>query len=178
MSLLKKFFSKKSLGQLKEQSRLDYEKAIKGINKKSSLGFRLRLANRAKVNIEKTFLEAVKLTEEYELLKESYLAENKSLENLELPRLVDPYQLISTDNGVVVSFIPEEYAEEIFKLGCSYQNCSIAGDKAISIGQGILDKICFELEINKEIDVLEFLATEDDEKTSGDVEKKTAPGES
>ena len=72
MALFKKFFSKKSVEELKEQSRLDYEKATKSMGNKSSLGFRLRLANRAKVNIEKTFLEAAKLTEEYTLLKERY----------------------------------------------------------------------------------------------------------
>ena len=177
MALFKKFFSKKSVEELKEQSRLDYEKATKSMGNKSSLGFRLRLANRAKVNIEKTFLEAAKLTEEYNLLKERYLAEDELLESPEPPRLIDPYQLISTDKGVVVSFVPEEYAEEIFKLGCSYQNCSIASDKAISIAQSILDKICFELGINKEMDVLAFLTAEDDDETkSEDTERKMEPG--
>ena len=172
MSLFKKIFTKKSTEELKQQSRFDYEKATKSIGNRSSLGFRLRLANRAKVNIEKTFLEAAKLTEEYELLKESYLAGDDTIESPEPPRLVDSCQLISTDNGVVISFIPEEYAEEIFKLGCSYQNCVIESDKAISIAQSILNKICFELDINKEIDVLEFLTTEDNEATNGDVESK------
>ena len=67
MSLLKKFFAKKSIEELKEQSRFDYEKAARNLSSRSSLGFRLRIANRAKVNIEKTFLEAAKLTEAYEL---------------------------------------------------------------------------------------------------------------
>ena len=58
MSLLKKFFSKKSIEELKEQSRYDYEKAVKSLHDRPALGIRLRLANRAKVNIEKTFLEA------------------------------------------------------------------------------------------------------------------------
>jgi len=170
--MFRKFFSKKSTEELKEQSRFDYEKATRSMGNKSSLGFRLRLANRAKVNIEKTFLEAVKLTEEYNLLKERYLAEDELLESPEPPRLIDPYQLISTDKGVVVSFVPQEYAEEVFKLGCSYQNCSIASDKAVSIAQSILNKICFELGINKEIDVLEFLTAEDDDETkSEDIEK-------
>ena len=172
MPIFKNFFSKMSVEELKEQSRLDYEKTTKSMGNKSSLGFRLRLANRAKVNIEKTFLEAVKLTEEYNLLKERYLAEDELLESPEPPRLIDPYQLISTDKGVVVSFVPQEYAEEVFKLGCSYQNCSIASDKAVSIAQSILNKICFELGINKEIDVLEFLTAEDDDETkSEDIEK-------
>ena len=127
------------------------------MSSRSSLGFRLRLANRAKINIEKTFLEAAKLTETYESLKEDYLRRDEPIEGLESPKLIDPYQLISTDNGVVVSYIPEDYSEEIFKLGCSFQKCIITADKAKSIAQNVLNKICFELEINKDIDVLEFL---------------------
>ena len=152
--MLKKFFSKKSIEELKEQSRSDYEKAIKNLHNRPALGFRLRLANRAKVNIEKTFLEAAKLTDTYESLKEGYLSSDEPVEELEPPRLIDPYQLISTDNGVVVSYIPEEYSEEIFKLGCSYQNCMITADKAKGIAQNVLNKICFELDINKEICLL------------------------
>ena len=164
MSLLRKFFAKKSIEELKEQSRFDYEKATRNSSSRSSLGFRLRLANRAKVNIEKTFLEAAKLTEAYESLKEDYLRRDEPIEGLESPKLIDPYQLISTDNGVVISYIPEDYSEEIFKLGCSYQKCRITADKAKGIAQSVLDRICIELDINKEIDVLEFLETDSEEK--------------
>ena len=157
MSLLKKFFAKKSIEELKEQSRCDYEKAVKNLHNRPALGFRLRIANRARVNIEKTFLEAAKLTDTYETLKESYLDRDEPIEELKPPKLIDPYQLISTDNGVVISYIPEDYSEEIFKLGCSYQKCMITADKAKSIAQNVLNRICLELDINKEIDVLEFL---------------------
>ena len=175
MSLLKKFFAKKSIEELKEQSRFDYEKAARNLSSRSSLGFRLRIANRAKVNIEKTFLEAAKLTEAYESLKEDYLRRDEPIEELESPKLIDPYQLISTDNGVVVSYIPEDYSEEIFKLGCSFQKCIITADKAKSIAQNVLNKICFELEINKDIDVLEFLETDNEENVCEKVENKSSP---
>ena len=102
MSFFKNLFSKKSVEELKNQSRLDYDKALKNVGDRSSLGVRLRLANRAKVNIEKTFLEAASLTDKYESLKEAYLANDESIEGLEVPKLVDSYQLISTDKGVVV----------------------------------------------------------------------------
>ena len=148
---------------MKEQSRYDYEKAVKSLHDRPALGIRLRLANRAKVNIEKTFLEAAKLTDTYESLKESYVDRDEPIEELKPPKLIDPYQLISTDNGVVISYIPEDYSEEIFKLGCSYQKCMITADKAKSIAQNVLNKICFELDINKEIDVLEFLEEDSDE---------------
>ena len=170
MSLLKKFFAKKSIEELKEQSRFDYEKATKNLNGRSPLGFRLRLANRAKVNIEKTFLDAAKLTEKFESLKEDYLRRDEPIEGLESPKLIDSYQLISTDNGVVVSYIPEDYSEEIFKLGCAFQKCIITADKAKSIAQNVIDKICFELDINKEIEVLDFLETDSEENICEKVE--------
>ena len=172
MSLLKKFFSKKSIEELKEQSRYDYEKAVKSLHDRPALGIRLRLANRAKVNIEKTFLEAAKLTDTYESLKESYVDRDEPMEELKPPKLIDPYQLISTDNGVVISYIPEDYSEEIFKLGCSYQKCMITADKAKSIAQNVLNKICFELDVNKEIDVLEFLEEDSDENVCKNIDNK------
>ena len=172
MSLFKKFFSKKSIEELKERSRLDYDKAVKNLGNRPSLGFRLRLANRAKVNIEKTFLEAVKLTETYESLKEGYLTRGAQIEELEPPKFIDPYQTISTDNGVVVSYIPEEYSEEIFELGCSYQKCVITADKAKGLAQHVFNRICLELDINKEIDVLEFLEACSEENICEKVDNK------
>ena len=63
----------------------------------------------------------------------------------------------------MISYIPEDYSEEIFKLGCSFQKCTITADKAKSIAQNVIDKICFELDINKEIEVLDFLETDTEE---------------
>ena len=81
--------------------------------------------------------------------------------------------MIATDNGVVISYIPEEYSEEIFKLGCSYQKCVITADKAAGIAQNVMNRICFELDINKEIDVLEFLETDNKENECEKVEIKS-----
>ena len=47
------------------------KKQSKSLHDRPALGIRLRLANRAKVNIEKTFLEAAKLTDTYESLKKA-----------------------------------------------------------------------------------------------------------
>ena len=49
---LKNLLPKKSVEELKKKSRLDYESATKR-NNKTSLGFRLRLANQDKVNLKK-----------------------------------------------------------------------------------------------------------------------------
>ena len=106
-------------------------------------------------------------------MKESYVGRDEPIEELKSPKLIDPYQLISTDNGVVVSYIPEDYSEEIFKLGCSYQKCMITADKAKSIAQNVLNKICFELDINKEIDVLDFLEKDNDENVCKKIENKS-----
>ena len=70
---LKNILPKKSVEELKLKSRLDYVSATER-NNKLSLGFRLRLANRAKVNLEKTFLDGAELTEKYESLKDIRLA--------------------------------------------------------------------------------------------------------
>lgn len=155
---LKNILPKKSVEELKEKSRLDYESATERTNK-MSLGFRLRLANRAKVNLEKTFLDGAKLTEKYESLKEIRLAQQEPIDDLIEPKLDEPYKLLETDSGTIISFIPEEYATEIFELGCSYQKCLLDEDKSILVAQGVFEKICAELRINKEISVLDFLTS-------------------
>lgn len=155
---LKNILPKKSVEELKEKSRLDYESATERTNK-MSLGFRLRLANRAKVNLEKTFLDGAKLTEKYESLKEIRLAQQEPIDDLIEPKLDEPYKLLETDSGTIISFIPEEYATEIFELGCSYQKCLLDEDKSILVAQGVFEKVCAELRINKEISVLDFLTS-------------------
>ena len=155
---LKNILPKKSVEELKQKSRLDYESATERTNK-MSLGFRLRLANRAKVNLEKTFLDGAKLTEKYESLKEIRLAQQEPIDDLIEPNLDQPYKLLETDSGTIISFIPEEYATEIFELGCSYQKCLLDEDKSILVAQGVFEKICAELRINKEISVLDFLTS-------------------
>ena len=155
---LKNILPKKSVEELKEKSRLDYESATERTNK-MSLGFRLRLANRAKVNLEKTFLDGAKLTEKYESLKEIRLAQQEPIDDLIEPKLDEPYKLLETDSGTIISFIPEEYATEIFELGCSYQKCLLDDDKSILVAQGVFEKICVELRINKEMSVLDFLTS-------------------
>ena len=158
---LKNILPKKSVEELKQKSRLDYVSATER-NNRASLGFRLRLANRAKVNLEKTFLDGAELTEKYESLKDIRLARQESIDDLIEPKLDGPYKLIETDNGTIISFIPEEYAKEAFDLGCSYQKCLLDEDKSTLIAQGIFEKICAELSINKEITVLDFLTSGSD----------------
>ena len=164
---LKNILPKKSAEELKQKSRLDYVSATER-NNKMSLGFRLRLANRAKVNLEKTFLDGAELTEKYESLKDIRLARQEPIDDLIEPELDEPYKLIETDNGTIISFIPEEYAEEAFELGCSYQKCLLDEDKSKLVAQGIFDKICAELSINKEITVLDFLTSDSDEGQSNE----------
>ena len=48
----------------------------------------------------------------------------------------------------------------------------ITADTARSIAQNVLNKICFELEINKEIDVLEFLKKDSEEKVCKKIDNK------
>ena len=48
----------------------------------------------------------------------------------------------------------------------------ITAEKAKSIAQNVLNKICFELDINKEIDVLEFLEKDSDESICKKIDNK------
>jgi hypothetical protein len=60
-----------------------------------------------------------------------------------------------------VSYIPFEYAEEVFKIGASYQNSELSADQSKKKIENIFNKICKELNIYKEIPILEFLDDND-----------------
>ena len=154
---------KSKLERLFEKSRADYEDACKKKTFSSTLTFRIKLARRAKANIDKSFIEAATQTEKYENLKEIYYEAELSGDDLVAPVWKTPYQLIKSDNGVIVSFIPDDYSKEVFSLARAYQTCQISAGKTALIAESIMSNICSELNVNMPISVLQFIASSKDE---------------
>jgi NAD+--asparagine ADP-ribosyltransferase len=152
----KKNKSKKKLDELKKLSKQDYENCIKNNNTIGNLRLRNRLALRSKANVEKTFIDAAKNVEIYQKIRLEASLTNNNLE-LTPPKIETSYQILQTDKGLIVSYIPFEYAEEVFKIGASYQNSELSVDQSKKKIENIFNRICKELNIYKEIPILEFL---------------------
>ena len=73
-------------------------------------------------------------------------------------------------NGVIYTYIPAEFADEIFSLGCMYQTMQIDINKAIAMVQQVADKVAFDLGLDQPITALQFLRseTEQDSETESD----------
>jgi len=64
---------------------------------------------------------------------------------------------LMTASGEVWSYLPDEYAQLVFKYGMQYQSVEITGPKAIDSVQKISNAIAIELRLEKPLVALEFL---------------------
>ena len=60
-------------------------------------------------------------------------------------------------SGEVWSYLPEEYAQLVFKYGMQYQGVAITGPKAIDCVQKVSNAVAIELKLDKPLIALEFL---------------------
>ena len=158
LDLFRKRNGKKKLAELKAQSENEYYKSVQNNKSFSNLHLRLRQAYRAKANIEKTFIEAARAYEIYETYCiEAELLNNEPMKEITPPKLENSFKILQSDNGYVVSYIPYEYAKNIFDIGISYQKSKITSHQARNRVELVFNSICKELNINKDIDILEFL---------------------
>ena len=124
---------------------------------------RVRLAMRAKTNIEMTFVEAARKTEAFEEQKMAALLAGTGTSELVEPELTDPFKLIKSEKGTVVSYLPIELGQQIFDIAGAYQRASIDAEQAVNAGQAVMDKVCHTLALNDAINVLEFLIDSEDD---------------
>ena len=157
-------FGRNKVEDAKSQAKKDYESTVALDNiQDAPRALRARLAFRAKTNIEMTFIEVAKKTESFEKIKLAALLDGKGTADLQEPELTDPFKLIKSEKGTVVSYIPLEIAQQVFDIGGAFQKEAIEPEQAMNGGQAIMDRICNDLGITDEITVLEFLRPESEE---------------
>ena len=64
---------------------------------------------------------------------------------------------MKTGDNSIFTYIPDEYSKEIFKIGCSYQRDKMSKEKAVLIGNSVLQNICAELNVDYHIPAFRFL---------------------
>ena len=162
-------FGKNKLEDAKVQAKKDYEATVALEDVQDApRALRARLAFRAKTNIELTFIEGAKKMESFEKTKLAALLDGKGTTDLQEPELTDPFKLIKSEKGTIVSYIPLEIAQQVFDIAGAFQKESIEPEQAAGGGQAIMDRICNDLGIVDEIVVLEFLRPEEGEEAEED----------
>ena len=140
---------------LKADAKKEFDKAVslQGDSRKED-AYRMRIALRARAHIDKLFVEAAEKAERYNEVVMLNIAEGKPSPE---PPKASNYMKLMTASGEVWSYIPEEYADIVFKYGMLYQGMNASGPKAIDKVQKICNAISMELKLEQILTALEFL---------------------
>ena len=140
---------------LKQDARKAYDQAVglKGDTRKEH-AYRMRIGLRARSHIDKLFVDGAKKAEKY---NETVMLNISQGKKAPAAPITSEYMKLVSASGVVWSYLPEEYAQLVFKYGMQYQSVAITGLKAIDCVQKVSNAVAIELKLDKPLIALEFL---------------------
>lgn len=142
-----------------KQAKSAYEKVI-ALKSDSweSRTLRMRMGMLCRAHLDKAFVNGAEQTAQWQELAALAVADGKPAP--ELPTASN-FVKIKSGAGEVYSFLPEEYSQEAFALGCRYQRTEIAAPKAIDAMQALANQISYyELRLEEPFQALTFLREE------------------
>ena len=155
-------FGKKSkLQRVKADARADYLKCA-SLDPEDRLHrvFSARIAQRARLNLDKIFVQGAKAEERRQLDLAEALKSGKALP----PRIShEGYNQLQGVSGTVVSWVPEELADKMFNLGADYQITEISAHEALQQADQIAERIVEDLLTNQNIQLLGLLREDEGE---------------
>ncbi len=141
--------------ELKQDARKEYDKAVglKGDTRKEH-AYRMRIGLRARSHMDKLFVDGATKAEKY---NETVMLNISQGKKAPAAPTTNEYMKLVSASGEVWSYLPEEYAQLVFKYGMQYQSVEITGPKAIDCVQKISNAVAIELKLDKPLIALEFL---------------------
>ena len=160
-------FGKKSkLERVKADAKADYMKCG-ALTQEDRLHrvFSARIAQRARLNLDKIFVQGAKAEEKRQHDLAEALKAGKELP----PRIVhEGYNELTGVSGKVISWVPEELANKMFNLGADYQIQEISAHEALTYADKIAEKVVEDLQTTQPIQLLNLLREGGGELDSGD----------
>jgi hypothetical protein len=155
------FKKKPDIDELKKQAQADFEKALelKEDKARSSKQYCTRIALQSRTHIDKLFVEAAKKTEDFEAVAMEAIAAGESIP--EKPT-ASPYLSIKSNDGLIYSYIPEKFANQVFAIAAAYQTVKIGRAGAIEQAQRTADTLFEEIGVSQSFNVLQFLRDEEE----------------
>jgi len=155
------FKKKVDIEELKTQAQKDFEKALelKEDKARSSKQYCTRIALQSRTHIDKLFVEAAKKTEDFEAIAMEAMAAGESIP--EKP-IASPWLSIKSTDGLIYSYIPEKYANQIFAIAAAYQTVKIGRAGAIEQAQRSADTLFEDIGVSQSFNVLQFLRDEEE----------------
>ena len=158
-------FGKKSkLERVKADARGDYLKCS-GLDPKDRLHrvFAARIAQRARLNLDKIFVQGAKMEEKRQADIASAIKAGKDIP----PRVThEGYNQLQGVSGAVVSWVPEELANLMFNLGADYQITEVSAHEALQQADKIAESIVEDLQTTQNIQLLGLLREDNEEDES------------
>lgn len=159
------FRKKSKLERVKADAKADYLKCG-ALDQEDRLHrvFSARIAQRARLNLDKIFVQGAKAEEKRQMELAEALKAGK-----ELPvRIVhEGYNQLQGVSGSVVSWVPEELANKMFNLGADYQIQEVSAHEALAQADKIAEQVVEDLQTTQTIQLLGLLrdgsASEDDD---------------
>ena len=114
-----------------------------------------RIAMRAKGNLDKIFVQGARAEEK----RQQDLARSMKDGKKGFPQREkhDGYNSLKGTTGVVLSWVPEEYANTMFNLGADYQIQEKSARQCIAAADQLAEKIMAELQTLQKIELLNLL---------------------
>lgn len=160
-------FGKKSkLERVKADAKADYIKCgALSLEDKLHRVFSARIAQRARLNLDKIFVQGAKAEEKRQQDLADALKAGK-----ELPaRIVhEGYNELTGVSGKVISWVPEELANKMFNLGADYQIQEISLHEALTYADKIAEEVVEDLQTTQPIQLLNLLREGGGEGDNGD----------
>jgi len=143
----------------KEQAQALFEKITASkADTREARSARIRMGLLCRAHLDKTFIDGAQRTAVFH--EKLALATINNTEKPEKPEF-NLFQQVKSGDKEIWVYLPEEYAQETFNIGVSYQKTDIDAQAAIDRVQQIADQIClYELKLDTPFEVLQFLRDE------------------
>lgn len=142
-----------------KQARATFEKiASLKSDSQEAHSMRVRMGMLCRAHLDKTFIAGAEQTARWQEMAAVATANGEPPPDVPVP---SKFQKIRSGKAEVYVYLPEEYANEAFILGCKYQKTELTGPKAIEAVQALANQISYyELRLKEPFLALSFLRDE------------------
>ena len=117
-----------------------------------------RIATRAKTNLDKIFVQGAKSEEKRQQDLAKAVKEGKK--TFPQRKKHDGFNSLKGTTGIVISWVPEDYANEMYNLGADYQIQEKNAHECIEAAKKLGEKLREELQTLQPIELLNFLRSD------------------
>ena len=114
-----------------------------------------RIAMRAKGNLDKIFVQGARAEEKRQQDLAKAVKEGKK--GFPQREKHDGYNSLKGTTGIVLSWVPEEYANTMFNLGADYQIQEKSARQCIAAADQLAEKLMIELQTLQKIELLNLI---------------------